>query len=142
MRENAKQGFNPTPTKQARLYSRLKDHAGSITQVNNLSLDDFHCRFLPLEDRHIVLAESVLITTFRPAWNGMGFGSKVVGGRRMEGRASLWDALHPGRGGRPAGDDERAMEGDNKVQASIDMLAEPPADPVVAAMLKKIMRFV
>lgn len=147
VRENAKQGFNPRPTSQARLWTRLGNHATSIREVESGGLDpefklgDFRCRFLMLNDAYITLAESVLIATFRPAWNGMGFGSKVVGGRRMGGEASLWDSLHPGRGGRPAGTAERGEQASAKIQESIDRLSEEPSDPRAAKMMEKIRRF-
>ena len=147
VRENAKQGFSPRPTSQARIWNRLGNHADSIRSIENAGLDPefklehFRCRFLILNDAYITLAESVLIATFRPAWNGMGFGSKVVGGRRMEGRASLWDSLHPGRGGRPAGTAERGAEAAAKIQESIDKLLEAPQDPRSAKMMEKIKHF-
>ncbi len=147
VRENAKQGFNPRPSNRARLWDRLGHHAASIQEVQDAGLDpkfklkDVRCRFLMLNDAYITLAESVLIATFRPAWNGMGFGSKVVGGRRMSGRASLWDSLHPGRGGRPAGTAERGAEATAKIQESIDKLLEEPTDPRTAKMMEKIKRF-
>ena len=68
--------------------------------MDNLSLRDFRCRFLVLKDAYIALAESVMIRVYRPPWNGMSFGSKVVGKHRMSGTPALWDSLHPGRGGR------------------------------------------
>lgn len=147
VRENAKQGFNPRPTAQARLWTRLGHHADSIREVQNAGLDpefrleDFRCRFLVLNDAYVTLAESVLIATFRPAWNGMGFGSKVVGGERMTGRPSLWDSLHPGRGGRPAGTTERKAAAEAQVAASIQKLGEAPQDERSARMMERIKRF-
>lgn len=141
VRENAKQGFNPKPSGQARIYNRLRNHADSIEQTDNLELADFRCRYLVLNDAYITLAESVMITTFRPPWNGMGFGSKVVGGERMTGRASLWDSLHTGRGGRPAGTEARAVEAQAKIAASIEQLREPPSDERTQRMIAKIRHF-
>lgn len=147
VRENAKQGFNPRPTAQARLWTRLGHHADSIREVETAGLDpdfrleDFRCRFLILNDAYVTLAESVLIATFRPAWNGMGFGSKVVGGERMTGRPSLWDSLHPGRGGRPVGTAARKAEAEAKIAASLRKLAEEPEDERAARMMERIKRF-
>ncbi|MEN2475118.1 Eco29kI family restriction endonuclease [Burkholderia sp. GS2Y] len=147
VRENAKQGFNPRPTTKAKIWERLGQHAESIRAVENAGddldfrLDDFRCRHLVLNDAYITLAESVLIATFRPAWNGMGFGSKVVGGERMTGRPSLWDSLHPGRGGRPAGTAERGQLARDKIMESIQKLSAEPNDPRLAKMLEKIRRF-
>lgn len=148
VRENAKQGFNPRPTTATRLYRRLVHHAESIQGVVDAGLDpglrlqDFRCRFLVLNDAYITLAESVLIATFRPAWNGMGFGSKVVGVRREGQVPSLWDSLHPGRGGRPAGTAERGALARAQISESIEKLSAQPTDPRSAKMMEKIRRFV
>lgn len=148
VREAAKQGFNPAPTKKASLYNRLKNHAKSIQEAvdagidTHLRIEDFKCRFLVLNDAYITLAESVLITTFRPAWNGMGLGSNGVGGPRMAGEASLWDSLHPGRNGRPIGTADRAQQAKEKIEESIRKLQTPSSDPRMAKMLDKIRRFV
>jgi hypothetical protein len=147
VRENAKQGFNPRATTARRLRTRLVHHAESIQGVVDggqdpeLKLEDFHCRFLVLNDAYITLAESVLIATFRPAWNGMGFGSKVVGVRREGQVPSLWDSLHPGRGGRPAGTLARGNEARAKIAESIRKLSTTPTDPRSAKMMEKIKRF-
>ncbi|WP_374221283.1 Eco29kI family restriction endonuclease [Variovorax sp. E3] len=147
VRENVKQGFSPRPTSQARLWTRLGHHGESIREVQDAGLDagfrleDFRCRFLALNDAYVTLAESVLIATFRPAWNGMGFGSKVVGVRREGQIPSLWDSLHPGRGGRPAGNVEQRAKAEAKIQESIDKLSELPSDPRSAKMMEKIKRF-
>jgi hypothetical protein len=147
VRENAKQGFNPRPTTKAKIWDRLGQHAESIREVEksesdpHFRLKDFRCRYLVLNDAYIALAESVLIATFRPAWNGMGFGSKVVGGERMSGRPALWDSLHIGRGGRPAGTVERGELAREKIAESIQKLGEEPSDPRSARMMARIKRF-
>jgi hypothetical protein len=129
------------------MWMRLQHHADSIRAVQNAGLDrnlrleDFRCRFLVLNDAYITLAESVLIATFRPAWNGMGFGSKVVGVRREGQVPSLWDSLHPGRGGRPAGTAERGKQARLKIVESTMKLSVKPTDPRTAKMIEKIMRF-
>lgn len=43
-----RQGRLQEPTNE--LYRRLCDHTNSIEQANNLSIGDFHCRFMILED--------------------------------------------------------------------------------------------
>ncbi|MDN7447311.1 Eco29kI family restriction endonuclease [Burkholderia multivorans] len=147
VRENAKQGFNPRPTTKAKIWERLGQHADSIRAVEqagndpDFRLEDFRCRYLVLNDAYIALAESVLIATFRPAWNGMGFGSKVVGGERMTGRPALWDSLHVGRGGRPAGTAERGQLAREKITESIQKLSAEPSDPRSARMMERIKRF-
>ncbi len=146
-RENAKQGFNPRPTAYAKIWERLTQHAESIQSVQDAKFDtelqlvDFKCRYLVLNEAYISLAESVLIATFRPAWNGMGFGSKVVGGKRMTGRPSLWDSLHPGRGGRPAGTAARKDLALAQIKESVEKLSADRSDPRSLQMMRKIKRF-
>jgi hypothetical protein len=140
VRKNAKQGFNPKPTTDKAIYSRLQDHASSI-ESTDLKLGDFRCRYIVINDAFIGLAESVLITLFRPPWNGMGIGNKVVGKNRTAGTPSLWDALHPGRGGRPAGA-ERYPAALKKIAASVKALQQEPSDPQTRWMLQRIRRFI
>lgn len=84
------------------LYRRLCDHANSIRQANNLSLEDFHCRFMILEDAAadmIGTVEAALIRNYYPLWNSTvdGFGNHDPGSGRYEQAVSDWDVLHPGR---------------------------------------------
>lgn len=81
------------------LRDRIRQHAGSIEQVDNLDLDDFHCRYLVVEDIWIPLGESLLIAKFRPLWNLLidGYGNHDPGRGRYNQERSRWDVLHPGR---------------------------------------------
>jgi hypothetical protein len=91
-----------TPVEQGRkLWDRLiRDHARSISRVENLSLDAFSCRYLVVVSAWQMTAETHLINRFRPVWNEpicIGFGKH---GDKAETRAntrSAWDELHPGR---------------------------------------------
>jgi hypothetical protein len=87
-----------TPTGTA-LFSRLQKHAESITNANNLALNDFKCRFLLVDDIWIPLGESLLIQRYRPLWNVLidGFGNHNPGAGRRNSRRPAWDTLHPGR---------------------------------------------
>lgn len=82
------------------LFSRLRQHADSIRQANNLSIEDFFCRFLAVDDIWIPLGENLLIESFSPLWNLAidGFGNHDPGGGRHQGKLPAWDVLHPGRG--------------------------------------------
>lgn len=140
VRENSKQGFRVPPTTKTQLYNRIRAHARSLDATANLSSRDFRCRYLVLNDAYISLAESVLITTLRPPWNGMGLGSNITGGIRMAGQGSLWDSLHPGRKGRPEGTPESAAKAAEQIARSLDQLANPPEDPMTARMIDKIRR--
>ncbi|MCW5725077.1 MAG: Eco29kI family restriction endonuclease [Maricaulaceae bacterium] len=140
--ESVKQGFNPHGSSKRKLYDRIAQHAASIEEVDNLDLKDFCCRALVLNDAYIALAEAVMIRTFRPPWNGMSFGSKVVGKNRMLGKPALWDSLHPGRGGRPAGSNERADEAAELIAERVEELGEDIADPTFRRMYERIMKFV
>lgn len=81
------------------LFKRLSEHASSIEQANNIALEDFHCRFLVVDDIWIPLAESLLIEMYRPLWNRSidGFGNHDPGKGRYNQQKSPWDILHPGR---------------------------------------------
>lgn len=81
------------------LYLRLKEHAESISSVNNLDINDFYCRFLVVDDIWIPLGESLLIAKFAPIWNAIidGFGNHDPGSGRYKGFRPKWDVLHPGR---------------------------------------------
>lgn len=81
------------------LYRRLDEHSKSINQTENLSVEDFGCRFLVVDDIWIPLAEALLIEKFVPIWNKEidGFGNHDPGSGRRNQQKSLWDVLHPGR---------------------------------------------
>ena len=81
------------------LQRRLYEHAKSLEKANNLQLDDFECRYLPLVPVWITLAERFLIDHYQPIWNLRldGFGNHDPGRGRRQGEASWWDTLHPGR---------------------------------------------
>ncbi|HWW55403.1 MAG TPA: Eco29kI family restriction endonuclease [Sphingopyxis sp.] len=140
LRENARKGFTTRPVTEDALHERIRKHARSIAQTENLTLSDFRCRYLVLNDAYISLAESVMIATFRPLWNGMGLGSNQTGGPRMAGQASQWDSLHPGRKGRPAGTPESRALAAQAVKNVIASLGDPRDDPRTEAMIEKIRR--
>lgn len=81
------------------LSKRLKEHAKSVITAENLCIEDFHCRFLVVDDIWIPLGESLLIAHFSPIWNTSldGFGNHDPGSGRYQGLRPRWDALHPGR---------------------------------------------
>ena len=81
------------------LFTRLGDHRDSVRAAANLSLDDFYCRFLVVDDIWIPLGESLLIAKFSPIWNTLvdGFGNHDPGKGRYEGMRPRWDVIHPGR---------------------------------------------
>lgn len=81
------------------VWSRLREHAESIESAENLDVSDFGCRHLIVDDVWIPLAESLLITRFKPLWNLAleGFGNHDPGAGRYNGLRPLWDVLHNGR---------------------------------------------
>lgn len=81
------------------LFKRLSEHAESISQAENLRLNDFFCRYLTVDDIWIPLGENLLIEMFMPLWNLVieGFGNHDPGKGRHQGKRSPWDVLHPGR---------------------------------------------
>lgn len=95
----ARRGLVTSGYSGAALWARLAQHAESVRRANNLELDDFLCRYLPVDDIWIPLGESLMISNFRPLWNVVidGFGLHDPGSRRHGGTRSEWDELHPGR---------------------------------------------
>ncbi len=81
------------------LFNRLKQHAKSIEEAENLDIRDFYCRYLLVDDIWIPLGESLLIAKFDPIWNKLidGFGNHDPGSGRHAGLRPRWDVLHPGR---------------------------------------------
>ena len=81
------------------LYRRLRDHAKSIAQADNLDVSEFRCRFLVVVPVWITLAERFLLDHFKPVWNTVidGFGDHDPGSGRRSMRRPRWDVVHPGR---------------------------------------------
>lgn len=81
------------------LYKRLKEHSESINEARNISLDDFFCKYLTVDDIWIPLGESILINEYKPIWNVYidGFGNHDPGKGRYKQKKSFWDILHVGR---------------------------------------------
>ena len=84
------------------LYSRLREHARSVEQGQDLDTSDFKTRFMILDglERDLVVpVEAELIRQFTPLWNTRidGFGNHDPGKGRYEQARSEWDVLHPGR---------------------------------------------
>ncbi|GHV75981.1 hypothetical protein AGMMS49942_08020 [Spirochaetia bacterium] len=81
------------------LYKRLNEHRKSIEAATNLYIEDFYCRFLPVDDIWIPLGESLLIEKTKPLWNIVvdGFGNHDPGSGRYNQQISAWDTIHPGR---------------------------------------------
>lgn len=82
------------------LHARLREHADSIRAASaSLSIDDFYCRFLVVDEIWIPLGENLLISRFMPVWNKVvdGFGNHDPGAGRRSGLVPRWDVLHPGR---------------------------------------------
>lgn len=94
-----KGGLTKDPSKGSALADRLKQHASSVNEASNLSLEHFFVRHLVVDDVWIPLGENMLIETFKPVWNRAidGFGNKDPGRRRKDQYKSPWDVLHPGR---------------------------------------------
>lgn len=94
-----KGGLTKDSSKGRSLRDRLKKHAVSINEVDNLDIADFHVRHLVIDDIWIPLGENMLIETFKPVWNQVidGYGNNQPGRRRFGQAKSMWDTLHPGR---------------------------------------------
>jgi hypothetical protein len=98
VRQGTRKGIDFSPTSQPSVFRRIRDHSKSVEQTS-LKVADFRFRYLIVEDAFIDLAESVLISLFRPLWNQVvdGFGNNPTGKPRAGQGKSDWDVLHPGR---------------------------------------------
>lgn len=95
-----RKGKDSSSTKSTVLYRRLLEHGESIKQAKStLAINDFHCRYLVVDDIWVPLGETLLIAKFSPVWNTLvdGFGNHDPGAGRREGMRPRWDVLHPGR---------------------------------------------
>lgn len=94
-----KGGFGVGTYEGTALFKRLAEHSKSVEQATNLNLEDFHCRYLVVDDIWIPLAESLLIEKVSPLWNNTidGFGNHDPGAGRYNQKRSPWDVLHAGR---------------------------------------------
>lgn len=93
-----KGGFGLGSAPGPAIFNRLREHARSVEEVDNLDSEDFLCRYLISDDIWIPLGESLLIEQFHPLWNVLieGFGIHKPGKNRPQ-QTSKWDTLHPGR---------------------------------------------
>jgi hypothetical protein len=82
------------------IYNRLKKHAKTIEETQDLNIGDFKCQFMTVDSIWIPLGEQLLIDEFKPFWNVYidGFGNNDPGSGRYNQQNSPWDILHPGRG--------------------------------------------
>jgi hypothetical protein len=92
-------GLNLGTVRTTALIQRLRKHASSISQTEDLSVADFVVRYLVLDEVWIPLGENMLIEQYRPVWNRVlaGFGNNPPGAGRANQKLSFWDILHPGR---------------------------------------------
>ena len=88
-----KGGISTDMSRGTALRDRLRQHAASIDQAENLDVGDFHYRCLVVDDIWIPLGENMIIEQFRPIWNVVidGFGNKAPGNRRAAQYRSSWD---------------------------------------------------
>lgn len=85
-----------------KLSGRLQEHAKSIRKAENLSLDDFTCRYLVVASGWQSAAERFLIEWFEPIWNNemsicYGIGKHGDSPSKRGNDRSPWDTMHPGR---------------------------------------------
>jgi Eco29kI restriction endonuclease len=97
--KGARRGAFEDDSRTDTLWKRLDDHRESIDQTDDLDPTRFACRWLVSDQLFVPMAESLMITTYRPAWNvgASGFGNHDPGKGRYEQARSQWDTLHPGR---------------------------------------------
>lgn len=89
-----------TADEESALRDRLNKHRRSIAAATaDFNVGDFHYRALVMDDAFIRLAETSLLTLYKPIWNNYvdGFGNNAPGGGREASKRSRWDTLHGGR---------------------------------------------
>ena len=59
-----KGGFGLDSSPGTVLFSRLAEHAESISQVESLVLEDFFCRFLAVDDQAVAFTDAELAGEF------------------------------------------------------------------------------
>lgn len=81
------------------LRKRLMKHRLSIGAATDFSIEDFCYRALVMDDAFIRLAETSLLSLYKPLWNNFvdGFGNNAQGSGRDGSKRSRWDTLHGGR---------------------------------------------
>ena len=97
--KGARKGGGEVDVKHPALRVRLRKHAQSVEQVDNLTVTDFSYRVLAIVPVWIGFAEQALIKRYKPVWNSCldGFGKHDQGARRSATERSWWDTLHSGR---------------------------------------------
>ena len=115
----SRKGRPPNPD-APQLRQRIKEHAKSIVQAENLRVDDFSFRSLAVESVWITLAERFLIDHYKPLWNLCldGFGNHDPGSGRSGTERSWWDTLHPGRPW------SRKLQAANTIDDAIEMVRD------------------
>lgn len=90
--------LNTENSKSKNLYNRIRKHANTIDEVENLNLKDFKCKYLTIDSIWIPLGEQLLIDRYKPLWNSIidGFGNNDPGSRRYSGNSPEWHLLHRG----------------------------------------------
>ncbi|WP_435970245.1 Eco29kI family restriction endonuclease [Streptomyces sp. Qhu_M48] len=78
---------------------RMRVFERSIEFVDDLEVQDFQVRYLPVEEIWMDGPERLMIGDHRPVWNVVvhGFGTHLQGLSRNSSPRTLWDELHPGR---------------------------------------------
>jgi len=90
-RKSTKESYN--------LWKRIKEHANSIAQAQNLDPNDFKYQYMILDGDLVSSVEAALIRQHKPLWNCVidGFGNHHVGRTRFYQAKPDWDVLHAGR---------------------------------------------
>ena len=85
-----------------KLFDRLREHRKSVGRAQNLTVDEFSCRYLVVQSGLQRAAEDYLISLFDPVWNDKahicyGLGKHGDSPHTRRNVRSPWDTLHPGR---------------------------------------------
>jgi len=80
--------------KATSLRQRLRKHCRTIADSTQLTPQQISFRYLPLGKNLMTGFEDYLIDTYRPSWNGTGFGSNAHGKGRANQKQSQWNKLY------------------------------------------------
>lgn len=80
------------------LAERQRFHVQSLSEADGIRPGMVSILAVPTTHAAACYVEALLLEECRPAWNRLGgFGCRVPGSTRREGRTSKWDACFPGR---------------------------------------------
>lgn len=122
-----------------KVCKRLKEHLKSISKAENLSIEEFECRFLVVASGQQEAAERYLISLYRPIWNKetkicYGIGKHGDSATTRGNKRSPWDTMHSGRHWAGATTSDQVAESEIKNKLKLHFQDHPPFNTREEAM--------